>query len=237
LPRLDRFNAWLGTPRGERTRARAQATHAHHVELALLFTEHLAFGHGVTLPAIHEVHLRQFLFAWVPEQMASAARELSALLLALRQYFTFLESEELRCAWADAILDERSIIEDRIRSAQSSGEAGRAPMWWHDQLNADLQRRVMLPEPLLLDDAPDDGENDEPIAEIGKREAQLMDELQLAHLGWREAAIADGVTAPDAVRALCLEQQRVWEVAPHALFGKSPTNVIRQERRRGARGQ
>lgn len=235
LPRIDRFNAWLGTPRGERTRARAQETHARHVEFALLFTEHLAFGHGVMLPAIHELHLRQFLYAWVPEQLANPARELSALLLALRQYFIFLESEGVRCAWADAMLDDRQVIDERITTAQSSGEPGRAPMWWHDQLQADLVRRVMVPEPLLPDDPPPAGDDEETIGLIGEREALLVDALQAAHLTWREVAIAEGLSAPEAVRARCTEQQRAWETTPHGAFGKSPIVVIRQERRRGAR--
>jgi hypothetical protein len=234
LPRIDRFNAWLGSPRGARTRARAQETHARQVDFALLFTEHLAFGHGVTVPAIHEFHLRHFLYSWVPEQLQHAARDIHALLLALRQYFIFLESEGLRCAWAEAILDDRRVTDERIATALSSGAPGRAPMWWHDQLHADLRRRVMVPEPLLPDDAPADGE-DEDLMGIGEREALLSDALQAAHLVWRETAIAAGITAPDAVRARCAEQQRAWETTPHPVFGKSPAAVIRQERRKGTR--
>ncbi len=235
LLRVDRFNAWLGTPRGERTRARAQETHARYVEYAMLFTEHLAFGHGVTLPAIHELHLRQFLYAWVPEQLSNAARELPSLLLALRQYFIFLESEGLRCTWADALLDDAHVIEERIATARSTGDPGRAPMWWHDQLNADLHCRVMAPEPLLPDDATGENDSDDGDGFIGEREVQLMDLLQSAHLGWREAAIAEGVSSPDAVRARCSAHQRLWESTTHVAFGKSPIAVIRQERRKSAR--
>lgn len=230
MARIERFATWLDSGRGERMRARAGSTTAQHVSNAQLFVEHLAFGHGVTVAALHEMHLRNFLYLWYPTHVASGVRDAATVLTSLRQFFAWLDAEGIKCAWAAEILDDRQALEARIRSAVPAGDGDAATSpgteWWHDQFNADLHRRVMLPEVLLSDREDDDSDW------LGEKEASLLDELQSLLLSWRESEIAAGLSDPHMVRAACTSRQRAWEQATHPRFGKSPAAIIRQERRR-----
>ncbi len=226
LERVDRFLAWLDARGGERVRARADQTLRTHASNAQLFIEHLAFGHGVTVAALHEAHLRVFLYSWYPSHAPKARAEVGALVATLRLFFSWLESEGIVCAWAAGILDERAALDARIASAPTEDDPGKSALWWHYQLDHDLYARVMLADPLLVE------EDDEPAADPGERELMLADELLALTLTWREESIADGVTEPAVVRARCARQQAAWETSLHPTFSKSPTAVIRQERRR-----
>ena len=228
LAMLDRFGHWLahgGGSAGGRLRARATVTTARHVGNAQLFIENLAFAHGVTVAALHEFHLRSFLYHWFPSKAMGAAREVEGLLASLRLFFAWLDTELIVCPWAAALLHDRDALEARIGTAPTFMAHGGESRWWSDQLHSDLYQRVMLPDPLVPDD---DAINDW----VGEREAALYDELVVLTLGWREAIIARGITDAAAVREHCARLQREWEQTKHPRFGKSPAAVIRQERRK-----
>ncbi len=228
LEMLDRFGDWLahgGGSAGGRLRARATVTTRKHVGNAQLFVENLAFAHGVTVAAQHEFHLRSFLYHWFPAQAMGAAREVAGLLASLRLFFAWLETESIVCAWAAALLDDRDALDARVGTAPTFMAHGGESRWWSDQLNSDLYQRVMLPDPLVPDD---DNMGDW----VGEREGALYDELVVLTLGWREAIIARGIADAAAVRTECASLQRAWEQTKHPRYGKSPTAVVRQERRK-----
>jgi len=228
--RVERLAAWLENGRGERMRARASTTAQQHVTNAQLFIEHLAFGHGVTVAAMHEMHLRHFLYSWYPSHVGAGQRDAAGMLASLRQLFTWLELEGISCPWAASILDDREAMDVRLRTAPppriDEEDPAFGSAWWHDQFNADLYRRVMLPDPLFSDSPDDAGDW------LGDKETLLVDELQALVLAWRESQIAGGVTDPETVRRFCTPMQRAWEQRPHARLGKSPAAIIRQERRK-----
>ena len=233
LAMLDRFGHWLahgGGSAGGRLRARATVTTARHVGNAQLFIENLAFAHGVTVAALHEFHLRSFLYHWFPAKAMGAAREVEGLLASLRLFFAWLDTELIVCPWAAALLHDRDALEARIGTAPTFMAHGGESRWWTDQLNSDLYLRVMLPDPLVPDD-------DAMTDWVGEREATLYDELVVLTLGWREAIIARGITDAAAVREHCARLQREWEQTKHPRFGKSPTAVIRQERRKAEKAE
>ena len=228
LAMLDRFGDWLATGGGSaggRLRARATVTTRKHVGNAQLFVENLAFAHGVTVAALHEFHLRSFLYHWFPAKAMGAAREVTGLLASLRLFFAWLDTESIVCAWAAALLEDRDAIDARIGTAPTYTVHGVESRWWSDQLNSDLYQRAMLPDPLVSDDG---SMGDW----VGEREATLYDELVVLTLGWREATIARGITDAAEVRAQCATLQREWEQQKHPRFGKSPMAVVRQERRK-----
>ncbi len=230
IARLDAFAEWIEQSRGERLRARGGTAPDTHMENAQMFVEHLAFGHGVTLAAIHEYHLRIFLYDWVPSRIRRAERESAGILATLRKLFAWMESIGIVCPWAAAILDDRSSLDVRIATVPPGMAEGAGPIWWSDQLSQDLHRRVMLPAPLLSEE---DGVDDGGLA--GPREIALFEELVARNLAWREAGVAAGVCGPDALRAACVAAQQQWETQKHRLYGKSPASVVRQERRKSQR--
>ncbi len=228
--KLDAFAVWLESSRGERLRARGGVSIDTHMENAHLFVEHLAFGHGAKLEAIHEYHLRIFLYDWVPSRIPKAEREMPGIVATLRKLFAWMETIGIVCPWAAAILDDRASLDQRIATVPAGMADGVGPMWWSDQLSDDLQRRAMLPDPLVADD--DSLDHD---GYAGPKELALFEELVSLNLVWREAAIAAGMTSAEAVRAACLAEQQRWESQKHPRYGKSPASVVRQERRKPQR--
>ncbi len=229
LDRLERFRAWLAADKGERRRARAADSARTHFGNAQLFVEHLAFGHGVTVAALHEVHLRIFLYSWFPSRVSKASADATSLLQSLRHVFAWLETEGVTCPWAAPILADHASFDARLETAGLRSGGDGPPFWWYEQIDRDLHERALLPEPIALPDDSDD--EDEP----GEREDLLNDELMLLQLEWREGVIASGVTDAAEVRAACVTRKTAWESAPHVRYGKSPVAVIRQERRKAQR--
>jgi len=224
---LNAFAEWLTRDRGERLRARGALTADTHLATAQLYIEHLALGHCVTLRTMHEFHLRSFLYFWYPLNEAGAARNIAGVLASLKRMFAWLETQQVECAWATSILDDRDAVNARIANMPTPSPHGEVAFWWSDQLNDDLYARVMVADPLVPI-----ADGDAELGMPGEKEQSLFDEVMVRTLTWREQAIANGITSPPLVREFCADQQRVWETTRHPRFGKSPAAVIRQERRK-----
>ena len=228
IVRLKGFAEWLETRDVGRRRARAQETVAKQQVHATHFVEFLAFAHGVTVAAMHEYHLRSYLYSWLPTRTIDTMRNLLVILANLQLFFTWLERDGIVCAWASPMLTDHVAMQARFDTAPTEVSADHGERWWADQLSYDLYQRVMLAEPLMPEE-PVGGDYE------GEREALLHDELQWLTLNWRESQITLGITDPLLVRAHCTVQQRAWETTKHRQFGKSPLAVIRQERRKADR--
>lgn len=228
MARVDGFEEWLKTRDAGRRRARAQETIAKQQLHATQFVEYLAFAHGVTVAAMHEYHLRCYLYSWLLINATYTMRDLLVILANLQLFFTWLEREGIVCAWALPMLADHAAMQTRFESAPVAASEGEGSHWWAEQFSYDVYHRVMLPDALLPDE-PHGSEHE------GEREAMLNDEVQWLTLNWRESQIALGISDPLQVRAYCAAQQRDWETTKHAQYGKSPLAVIRQERRKAER--
>lgn len=228
MARVDGFVGWLESRDVGRRRARAQETIAKQQLHATHFVEYLAFAHGVTVAAMHEYHLRCYLYSWLLMGTPYTMRDVLVILTNLQLFFTWIERDGIVCAWAPSMLADHAAMQTRFETAPIAVSADQSTRWWTEQFSYDVYHRVMLPD-ALMPEQPAEGEYE------GEREGMLNDELQWLTLNWRESQIALGITDPASVRAYCATQQRVWETTKHVQYGKSPLAVIRQERRKAHR--
>ena len=228
MARVDGFVEWLESRDAGRRRARAQETIAKQQLHATHFVEYLAFAHGVTVAAMHEYHLRCYLYSWLLMGTPYTMRDVLVILANLQLFFTWIERDGIVCAWALPMLADHAAMQTRFESAPIAASADQGTRWWTEQFSYDVYHRVMLPD-ALMPEHPAGGEYE------GEREGMLNDELQWLTLNWRESQIALGITDPASVRAYCSAQQRVWAATKHSQYGKSPLAVIRQERRKADR--
>lgn len=220
---LAAFHAWLhaSAPHGQRAEKKREARHTRDADL---FFDFLTGYQRASLSAVHEVDLRIFLYDWFPSKVLGAQRSLPAMLAALQQLFEWMAIDGIVCPWAGPLLADRASVEARITSKPNGLSVQLAGSAWRDQLYHDLVGRVMYPDAMAVD-------GDELPEYTGPLEAALFGELQRLVLHWREDAIAGGVTESSAVAHAVCARQRKWEKAKHAGFGRSPSAIIRAERR------
>jgi hypothetical protein len=218
---LDRFTGHLAAVDGF-----GEDTVIKHGSNAQIFIDFLVEDRGVPIRAVHEYHLRFFLYDWYPRKVVGPIADARSLPVSLKRFFAFLAQEEgISCPWAGPILAARDVFETRRESCPGHFFWEQDVMLWRLTHEEDLLARVMIPDDQL-------GEDDEWGNTMGPIEAELMQELHGRWLLWRDEEIRAGRTSPDALREALVERQRAWEVVPHpTLDGQSPYQAVRNERR------
>jgi hypothetical protein len=216
---IARFQRWLSRGKKTTSAVRRQA------EDGRLFVEFLAGVQGIPVRAISEFDLRIFLYDWYPRKVRADLRYARTVHTMLGRFFAFLaEKEEIACSWAEQVLDERQIFEERVETFPGGFWWDEEVQLWQEDLWNDLDARVMTPDPSL-------GDGEEWGPTMGMTEHVLHQAVQRQWLLWRDEVIRAGTTAPAAVHAALVPRQRAWVRAPLSeLAGRTPIEAIRQER-------
>lgn len=207
----------------------AGSTVSKHTRNVAKFVSFLTYNMGIPLSAVHERDLRTYLWDWHPRKISNSRTAARTVPASLQRFFEFLYNEEgLVCPWADEVLADRDLIEERWADFPGG-------FWWDDEVQewreevvAELQFRLLVPDESFTDGAPRDGE-------MGPEEGRLQTELERRWLLWRDEILrSEIVDTPEVLRRL-LERQEEWESSPHpALAGKTPAEVVAEERRQRA---
>ena len=204
----------------------AESTVKKHVANAEHLFEYLTGWAGVRPEALHEYDLRTFLYDWYPHKGGASETEAKSVHASLDRLFAYLEGEPaLEFPWAARLLGER----ETLRTRWETNVPG--PFWdsdvqdWRSVLSAHLDAFAMLPRNTL-------GDDETWGARMGMRESALDDQLLRQWLHWRDEAIESGVVAWDDLLPLLWKMQRTWETSPHDRLGRSPYEVIVEERRK-----
>lgn len=203
------------------------AKHRRHADTFCVFLTHK----GVPLRALHELDLREYLYDWYPRKVKEGEGRRRALLGSLSRFFEYLAiDQDIWCPWAAEVLSD----EEAFRGALD----GVPPGYFWDAQVAEWQRgqcqdwfaRLLLPCGPLDDDGTEWGDL------MGMHEAELLQELSRRWLLWRDELLRSGVTDSSDLATRLMAAQREWQQAPHAGFGgRSPVQVIREEREESAR--
>lgn len=198
-----------------------EATVEKHRSNAELFVHFLVDSRGVPVRAVHEYHLRLFLFDWYPRKVEASLTEARSVPVSLGRFFDYLAAEAgIFCRWAQPILSARDTFEERWESCPVGFFMDEPVIAWRIPHEDDLASRVMVPDDRLGDDA-------EWAGFMGPKEADLLNELHARWLLWRDEAIGSGRTHPDELHAHLAARQHAWETTPlPRLGGKSPYEVV-----------
>jgi hypothetical protein len=110
---LAAFTAWLETPEKGR-RGLTTASARKHAMNAQLFLDFLQNYEGVSVAAVHERHLRSFLYDWFPRKVHMRQAAAISVLGSLERFFLYLKSSRrIRCDWAAPLLADREIFQQR----------------------------------------------------------------------------------------------------------------------------
>jgi hypothetical protein len=193
---------------------------------AQLFLEFLQNQEGVSVAAVHEMHLRSFLYDWFPRKAHIRQSAALGVLTSFERFFRYLErSPDIRCEWAAPLLADREIFRQRWDDFPGGFWWDSDVREWMYDLIADLQDRVMFPGDAL-------GDSERWGATMGITEAQLRHELQRNWLVWRDELIANGTVLPDELRPPLLERQLRWAQTPlEDSGGHSPFDLVMRERK------
>ncbi|HEU4641094.1 MAG TPA: hypothetical protein VFS44_01480 [Gemmatimonadaceae bacterium] len=189
--------------------------------------EFLTGTQGVPVRAVSEYDLRVFLYDWFPRKVQAPLRIAREVHAVLAPFFAFLaEHERIVCEWAEGVLGERKIFEERVKDFPGGHWWDADVQEWQSELWADLEARVMVPHPDL-------GEGEQWGEVMGVTEHALRHAMQRRWLVWRDELIRAGTTAPEAVRAALIPREHAWMRAPlDALGGRTPLAAIHAERRK-----
>ena len=223
VPVLHRFSRHLLEVEGF-----GKNTVGRHTRNAEGFARYLTQEAGVPLSAVHLKDLTAYLWDWYPRKKAPGRTAAQQVPVSLERFFDYLAVEEdIVCPWAFEILAERDEIE--VRWGTSPGgfwldEDGRD--WWSSGFS-EQRTLLLLPEMLCLGHPPPD----ELVGLMGSKEALLWMELERRWLLWRDAILrSEDLETPEVLERLC-RRQRDWEetVHPH-LDGRTPAEVVIEER-------
>lgn len=179
-------------------------------------------GH-VPLAALHEMHLRGFLYRWYPLEMDGTRAQREAMMASLRYFFEYLEQSEIHCPWAAPILKNKQLFLERCETLPAKGPS-EARKKWHMAYDEELVALSLAPSPYMSN-------GDFWADERGPLEANLRNELWSRWLLWREETILGGLTAPEDVIPEVCRLQAEWEQSPHPqLNGRTPLEVVLEER-------
>lgn len=203
----------------------------NHESNATLLVDYLA-SHGVPVRAVHEFDVRDFLFDWYPLKVFEAESHRKTLPGSLVRFFDYLADEEgIVCPWARAILTDRQALLEHWKAAPRGFFWDAAVGDWRADQAEELIIRLLLPDTVLDEEADEDelwwG------ALMGIDEARLHRELCRRWLLWRDELLRAGVGDSQALARQLVTRQLKWQRSPHPDFeGKSPIEVIREERER-----
>ncbi|MEO8335650.1 MAG: hypothetical protein ABI664_11795 [bacterium] len=182
---------------------------------------------GIRLRALTERDLRAFLYDIFPRKVMFAGNIARGLRASLRRFFTWMEeNDRLSYPWARSILRDRQAFDERVRRFPGGNWWDPAVILWINELTYDLVDRLMEP-------APDCVGVGEWGAEMGPEEARLHAQLLREWMIWRDEFIRRGLERVDHLATVLLARQQQWELAPQKeLKGKSPSEVVKRERKR-----
>ncbi len=205
--------------------ARFAALHPRDASDVDLFVQLMHGEQGVPLAAVSELDLRVFLYDLLPRKSMTTKKHGNAIRAFLKRFVHYLAAhEELRFPWASAILSDKASFEARWDSRPDGRQLNEALAEWMGELYEDLDARVLLPSNELAG-LGTWGELQ------GIAEASMYSLLQREWLVWRDAEIALGTRAPQALWDSLAARQATWETTPNAaLGGRSPSDEIAKER-------
>ncbi len=173
------------------------------------------YGNRAPITAITEFDLREFLFDSLPRKLRLARSAALAALGSLERFFEFLAAEEgIECPWAAPILQDRSAFIERWETCPNK------PFWdlesidWISDLNADLQRRSLLPESDLGSGPESASVSDDlelPITPMTWEQHLVWLRLHRQWLAWRDEIIRSGVTDAETVYNRLAERARAQQ--------------------------
>jgi hypothetical protein len=184
---------------------------------------------GIPLSAVHEKDLRAFLWDWHPRKISNSRTAARTVPTSLQRFFEYLHNEEgLVCPWADEVLADRDLIEERWAEFPGGSWWDDDVQEWRDEAIAELQFRLLVPVTSFTEADPGDGV-------MGPEETRLQIELERRWLLWRDEILRSEILDTEEVLGRLLERQEEWESSPHpALAGKTPAETVAEERRQRA---
>lgn len=205
----------------------ARSTVGKHVRNVEDFVTFLTRNLNIPLAAVHEKDLRDYLWDWYPRKVSNSRTAAKTVPASLRRFFGYLEDREgLVCPWVDDVLADRDLLEARWIELPVGFWWDAEVRDWREKGFAELFYRLLVPQTPFADGDPGDGL-------MGPTEARLESELGRRWLLWRDEILQSGVEESEEVLARLLERQEAWESSPHpALEGKTPAEVVAEERRR-----
>jgi hypothetical protein len=225
-PMLNRFARHLAEVEGF-----TRSTVSKHARNVAKFVSFLTRSMGIPLTAVHEKDLRAYLWDWHPRKVSNSRTAARSVPTSLQRFFEYLgDKEGLVCPWADEVLADRDLLEERWADFPGGFWWDEEVQEWREEAIAELRYRLLVPDTPFTDGVPSEGV-------MGPEEARLQIELERRWLLWRDEILRSesmDMDTPDVLRRL-LERQEEWESSPHpALAGKTPAEVVAEERRQRA---